>query len=89
MLILLVVTELCAPLIQKRQSEKIRIEEDYTQYCTLAEKLMEENEYLIAKMKIEGYTHLEISQELKIQPKRVYYVCDKIKKLLMIYYEKI
>lgn len=44
-LILLVVTELCAPLIQKRQSEKIRIEEDYTQYCTLAEKLMEEKKW--------------------------------------------
>lgn len=48
-------------------------------------KHLKENEYLIAKMKIEGYTHLEISQELKIQPKRVYYVCDKIKKLLMSY----
>lgn len=48
-------------------------------------KHLKENEYIIAKMKIEGYTHMEISQELLIQPKRVYYVCDKIKKLLLSY----
>lgn len=46
---------------------------------------LKENEFKIAKMKIEGYTHIEISQVLMIHPKRVYYVCDKIKKLLLSY----
>ncbi len=49
------------------------------------EKHLKENEYIIAKMKIEGYTSIEISQELMIQPKRVYYVYNKIKKLLLSY----
>ena len=46
---------------------------------------LKEHELKIAKMKIEGYTHIEISQKLMIHPKRVYYVCDKIKKLLLCY----
>lgn len=49
------------------------------------EKHLKEKDYLIVKMIIEGYTRVEISQELVIQPKRVYYVCDKIKKLLLSY----
>ena len=50
----------------------------------LGDKL-NEKELIIIKMKIEGYTKKEISQKLMIQPKRVYYVCDKIKKLLLSY----
>lgn len=46
---------------------------------------LKENEFLIAKMKIEGYSHKEISRKLLIQPKKVYYICDKIKKLLLSY----
>lgn len=41
-LILLLTTELCSPLIQKRQTEQIRKEEDYIQYCYLARRYMEE-----------------------------------------------
>lgn len=48
-------------------------------------KELKEKEFIIAKMKIEGYTQVEISQELMIHPKRVYYVCNKIKKLLLSY----
>lgn len=48
-------------------------------------KHLKVSEFIIAEMKIEGYTHMEISQILMIQPKRVYYVYDKIKKLLMSY----
>lgn len=48
-------------------------------------KHLKESEFIIAKMKIDGYSHMEISQELIIQVKRVYYVCDKIKKLLLSY----
>ena len=65
-----------------------RIEFDETKRKNLLEfliKHLKENEYIIAKMIVEGYTRIEISQELMIQPKRVYYVCDKIKKLLLSY----
>lgn len=49
------------------------------------QKHLNKSELKIAKLKIEGYSNLEISQELIIQLKRVYYVCNKIKKLLLSY----
>ena len=48
-------------------------------------KYLKENELMIWKLKTKGYTYMEISQELRIHLKRVYYVSDKIKKLLLCY----
>ena len=46
---------------------------------------LSENEFMIAKMKLEGYNQCEISRILLINNKRVSYVCKKMKKLLLSY----
>lgn len=46
---------------------------------------LKENEYEIVKLKLEGYSQIEISEMLLISRKRVYYVCNKMRKLLLSY----
>lgn len=46
---------------------------------------LKESEFIIAKMKLEGYNQTEISRILLVNNKRVSYVCKKMRKLLLSY----
>lgn len=46
---------------------------------------LKESEFVIVRMKLEGYSQKEIAARLMITVKQVYYVCAKVKKLLRSY----
>lgn len=46
---------------------------------------LKDSEFIIVKLKLEGYSQVEISQMLMISHKRVCYVCGKMRKLLLSY----
>ena len=46
---------------------------------------LRDDEFIIARLKLEGYNQSEISRILSINNKRVSYVCKKMRKLLLSY----
>ena len=46
---------------------------------------LRDDEFMIVRMKLEGYNQREIGQIMAVNNKRVSYVCKKMQKLLLSY----